>query len=281
MNGHQIVYLDQGHISRMVRDLHRGVTSDATDLLKHLRGLVLSGAVVCPFSLMHVLETAAWDNDAYRTMAGEVLGSLSQGKCFRSPFEIVLDEVDRVVGRAVLGTHVRGAVDPLGTGTDIYRRGRVSNDAVRKVDAIPPEEKFSFIVERSRAEGSLRVTEGYKNGTFAYLERMARLRRRVPFDQVRKIIRAGYLDPKGGMGRLAVAAANALGLPADSVSGLLAAANIDALPTLAMMAEIEARRYVSYGTGPTRSDGPDDACRTSTTFTRRRQLHLPIRLRGS
>jgi hypothetical protein len=55
-----------------------------------------------------------------------------------------------------------------------------------------------------------------------------------------------------------VEAARRFALPVETVGALFSAANVEDMPMVAMMAEIEARRYVAFRDSPKESDPTDD-----------------------
>lgn len=92
--GVAVVYLDQCHLSRIAKaTLGRSSDPDELALFELLGKLLKAEKIACPYSFWHFLETVAYDDDAVRSEIVRIVGTLSQGRCFKWPFDVVADEM--------------------------------------------------------------------------------------------------------------------------------------------------------------------------------------------
>lgn len=254
-----IAYLDQAHFSCIGRSEVEGRQTAHTILAARLEELVTAGKVICPYSYFHVLETAAWDSTANRHATANTIGRLSLGRCLRAPLEIVFDELGWVLDRSLVGRDVPRQRNVLGQGADVLAPNQIPPEVARFIEGLEPQRQFGAVVEWSRtANQSPAVTATYKKSLYAYALRKQRAPSRVSLEAARSRMRRGYLNPNGGAFQLLVEGSRRFRIPLDTIRTLFSAANIDDMPMVAMMAEIEARRYVAFRDKPTESDPTDD-----------------------
>lgn len=157
MGGVAVVYLDQCHLSRIAKaNLGRASEPDELALFEQLQKLVSAGKVVCPYSFWHILETAAYGTDDVRDEITRIVGVLSQGRCFKWPYDVVMDEMEAALDAATVSGGPPN-IRPIGNGVDSFPR-EVIKDYVRvHIATIAPEWRFRESITMGREAPDIRA----------------------------------------------------------------------------------------------------------------------------
>lgn len=254
-----VVYLDQSHLSRMAK-AKLGIAADPEELalFQALDRYRRAGHVVVPFSYWHVMETVLHDNDGARAEVCRVLGLLSQGRCFRWPWDIAFDEMQNAVEGTLVGTTCP-TIASVGRGVDCFPRDSIAPETHAYVANIAPAEQFAASVDLGRESDGIRaLAEAFNKAQHAIDLAMAERREqsRLPLEQVRPLVIEGLRNGTEVTAWITRTAAT-LNLPRPAVMELVTRDSFAAVPTLGMMVEVRARRDVVYGRRPTPSDPAD------------------------
>ncbi len=254
-----VVYVDQCHLSRIAKaNLGRSTDPDELALFELLVRLVEAGKVACPYSFWHILETAAYDDEEARNEIVRVVGVLSQGRCFKWPFDVVMDEMGAALDSSKLGTGPQ-TIQPIGNGVDCFPRDVIRDYVHEHIGKIAATERFHASVTMGREAPQIRAQAAHFSSIQHEIETemaSARNANRLSLEEARAIETDAFVNGDMITG-MVTRVAEARDWPRPEVRRLVLRDELSHLPTLAMMAEIRARRDVAFGRKPTLSDGFD------------------------
>jgi hypothetical protein len=253
-----VIYLDQSHLSRMTKS-RLGVgrpDAEANLLMNELERLVDDRRIICPYAFAHVMESTKYDNARIRHESSKIVGRLSQGRCFKAPFDVVRDELTS----AMLDSgSTRTRFSALGNGLDCFARDGTTNAERLDVGANEPTAYFGRIVETLYSDTGVRArTQSFVDILYGVDLAVAKLKQgpRMTLAQARDLQRDAIVN--GPMfKKMIFSTSSRFGRSIPDVEMIALADDMRALPTLKMMIEIRARRNVKFDRVPHEGDPID------------------------